>query len=297
MNIAAIVVTYNDDYKFNEWVSHHQLYKNNLYKHIIVDNGSNPEYLNKVEKEFSESIIIRRTSNGGSTSAYNDGIRYALSDINVDSIMLIGNDIKIDDKSVKELYNFLFSKLDLGMVTPYLLSKNSSIIESGGCDISYALLLSSHLLNVDFTKIDNSDKIVEAVTGGMNMAKREFYENVGLQDENLFMYSDEVDMSIRSLNFGYKMGVAGKAFAWHNHINKCSNERSVDVFMLIYRNKLYLARKHFGLIKLISIFCFQILMNLINLSLMKYNVQIFLAYLKGSFRGLVNNMDNDSIVI
>ena len=262
MNIAAIVVTYNDDYKFNEWVSHHQLYKNNLYKHIIVDNGSNPEYLNKVEKEFSESIIIRRTSNGGSTSAYNDGIRYALSDINVDSIMLIGNDIKIDDKSVKELYNFLFSKLDLGMVTPYLLSKNSSIIESGGCDISYALLLSSHLLNVDFTKIDNSDKIVEAVTGGMNMAKREFYENVGLQDENLFMYSDEVDMSIRSLNFGYKMGVAGKAFAWHNHINKCSNERSVDVFMLIYRNKLYLARKHFGLIKLISIFCFQILMNL-----------------------------------
>lgn len=36
--------------------------------------------------------------------------------------------------------------------------------------------------------------------GGCNLAKREFYEKVGLQDENLFMYNDEMDMYFRGVH-------------------------------------------------------------------------------------------------
>ncbi len=44
MKIAAITVTYNDDYKFDEWFQHYSEYKNELSQHIIVDNGSNKAF-------------------------------------------------------------------------------------------------------------------------------------------------------------------------------------------------------------------------------------------------------------
>ena len=40
MNVAAITITYNDDYKFTEWLGHYQEYKDELYLHIVVDNHS-----------------------------------------------------------------------------------------------------------------------------------------------------------------------------------------------------------------------------------------------------------------
>ena len=65
MNIAAITITYNDGYKFKEWVEHYQEYKSELYLHIIVDNGSEDEYMAQLKSTFTDSIIIERGKNGG----------------------------------------------------------------------------------------------------------------------------------------------------------------------------------------------------------------------------------------
>lgn len=53
MNVAAITITYNDDYKFTEWLGHYQEYKDELYLHIVVDNHSCEEYASKLRTFFS----------------------------------------------------------------------------------------------------------------------------------------------------------------------------------------------------------------------------------------------------
>ena len=53
MNVAAITITYNDDYKFTEWLGHYQEYKDELYLHIVVDNHSCEEI---VFKEINRAI-------------------------------------------------------------------------------------------------------------------------------------------------------------------------------------------------------------------------------------------------
>jgi len=100
MKIAAITIAYNDGYKFKEWCQWYEEYKDEIAIHIIVDNHSVPKYLQQVKNYFKNSIIIEFTSNGGCTDAYNDGIRKALVNPNVDAIMLIGNDMKIKKDSV-----------------------------------------------------------------------------------------------------------------------------------------------------------------------------------------------------
>jgi len=248
MKIAAITITYNDGYKFKEWCQWYEEYKDEIDIHIIVDNHSVPEYLQQVKNYFKNSIIIERTSNGGCTGAYNDGIRFALSDSEVDAIMLIGNDVKLEKGGTNKLYEFLCSDLHYGMVSPVILKKDSEIIEIFGTRINLKTLAFEHQnVNVPLANQKNDIELSDGLPGGMNMAKRNFYEVVGLQDEYLFMYSDEVDMGIRAKKHGFLMVVTKNILSWHQHINpKHSVARSPLAGYLMGRNEIYLAKKHFG---------------------------------------------------
>lgn len=60
MKIAAITLTRNDDFRLVPWKMYFQEYKDELYEHIVVDNGSTPEYQRKLLGRLSP---IRRISN------------------------------------------------------------------------------------------------------------------------------------------------------------------------------------------------------------------------------------------
>lgn len=297
MKIAAITITYNDDYKFKEWVEHYNEYKDELFLHIIVDNGSKPEYLTLVEKTFVNSIIIKRTTNGGCTNAYNDGIRLALSNQEVDSIMLIGNDMKLEVGGITKCYEFLKSDTNLGMIEPIILEKDSMIINDFGCKITKKLFMKSYMAGKNILEIVENYHYADAVTGGMNLATREFYEVVGLQDEKLFMYSDEVDMGIRAQKKGFQMAATKEAIAWHQHINenKVDNKRHPYSKYLIARNKVYLAKKHFGISRSLYVFNFFFINSIKRyiISVMKwkrFEMKEVKYQLFGAISGIVNNM-------
>lgn len=294
MKVAAIVITYNDDYKLKEWVEHHQFYKNELFLHIIVDNGSKSEFLNMVEESFADSHIIKRNTNGGCTGAYNDGIRFALSDIEVDAIMLIGNDIKLETGSITKIYDFLNSNFQYGMVAPVILAKDSEIIDDFGCEVSKTLYMQPYDVGKNISEVKTKERVVESVTGGMNMASRAFYETVGLQDENLFMYSDEVDMAIRAKKAGFKMAVTKEVKSWHQHINPQNQPfRHPYSSYLIGRNKIYLGYIHFGHLRAIRIFTFQLWLALKSFNRMIRYGEIRkskLYFIYGAINGLIKNM-------
>lgn len=297
MKIAAVTITYNDDYKFREWFEYYNDYKDELFVHIIVDNNSNKAYLNKVKETFVTSHVIERKSNGGCTGAYNDGIKYALSLPDVDAIMLVGNDVRLKKGATDVLQKSLFSNEQLGMVSPILLSKNSDIVEDFGCTISNTLMMLEYGVGLKLNEVKDNLNYCEAVPGGMNMAKREFYEKVGLQDDNLFMYSDEVDMGLRAKKCGFTMAAISEAVSWHQHINKDTNSNRRDPYTkyLAGRNKVYVAKKHFGVFRVIYVFLFyvfgsmyKILINLIKGNF--YQIKEYFWLIFGAVMGLLGNM-------
>lgn len=297
MKMAAITITYNDGYKLNEWYEHYIEYRDELYLHIIVDNGSDQDYLKKVHDLFSDSIIIERGGNGGATLAYNDGLRCALKDLNVDSIVLIGNDIKMEKGGLTTLYDFLMSNDKYGMVEPVLLAKDSQIVEDFGNSISPYLEMVTYGVGKTYSELVEDYRIVETVTGGMNISKREFYESVGLQNSTLFMYSDEVDMGIRAQKKGWLMAVTKTVVAWHQHINpQNSTMRMPFTSYLRGRNKVYLAGLHFGKKRKVKQFCYHMWKGARGLfvSILKCDVGRIkheIAFMQGSFMAYNNVMD------
>lgn len=299
MKIASITVTLNDGYKFKEWCRWYEEYKDELYVHIIVDNGSDDEYKNKIKGYFKDSVIIERATNGASTLAYNDGIRKALELKEVDGIMLIGNDVRVKKGSISLLYQYLYSDDNLGIASPICLKKDSDIVEDYGSKITRFMTMDAKSSGagqrIDCIKENN--RFSETVLGGCCLAKPVFYQRVGLQDEKLFMYSDEVDTGLRAKAAGYKLGYTKDAIAWHQHINPPQRGmRSPMAPYLSSRNKVYLAKKHFGVCRVMTVFSFMIVSSLRMMWKNRTNkeARIYHSYgITGAMAGLCNNMRND----
>ena len=223
-----------------------------------------------------------------------------MNDPQIDFIMLIGNDIRISKESVLKQIDYLKEHPDVGMVGPVLLKKNSMIVENNGCDINqkeYSLILrdSGKL----YEEISHDSVVVDVVAGGMNIAKRSFYENVGLQDEKLFMYSDEVDMGLRARKCGLKMCMVSDAFAWHQHINPQNTTlRHPYSAFLMARNKIYLAKKHGSKAKASLLFLKYFARDLLHsfkaiLQLKREKIRWFRWHFIGAVYGMMGNMQKN----
>jgi len=263
MKIAGVTMTFNDGYKIKEWYSHYATYRRQLDYYIIVDNNSDEKYKDELKKIFSGETIIERTSNGGCTAAYNDGIRYALEHTDADAIVIIGNDVKLTPNCIHAMYEYLYSDETLGVVSTAILHKDSNIIDCYGHIIKKNSLIYCDS-GVDIHNVTELSRYTDIVTGGFNMAKREFYEKGGLQDEALFMYCDESDTAYKARKLGYRLGVIANEYAWHWHINPPSQgHRSSASRYLICRNRIYLAKKH----EKIDVILFQIYRGIIKVPL------------------------------
>lgn len=293
-----ITVTRNDIYRFDEWVSYYQEYKDDISMHIIVDDASERDYVNKIKTVFSNSIVIERKVNGGSNAAVNDGLRCALQNENIDAIMVLDNDIQFVKGSIKKLYTYLFSDNDLGVVGPLVLKCNSDIVEDFGVNLTY---FSSQFIYQGYSlkSIPKSKKLyVDIVPGGITMAKRTFYEKVGLQDESIFMYCDERDMSYRAKSAGYKLGVISDAVCWHQH-KYCPpiGKRLKSVF-LTERNKIYLIKKYKGILNALLNSLWTIIKSTIVLFIHPFSSQVRFNYKQtvlGVCNGICGRLINDDI--
>lgn len=299
MKTAIITITYNDGYKLKEWYEHYLEYSEDCFIHIIVDNCSKDDYFHEMKELFNKSHIIRRNSNGGCTGAYNDGISYALSIGEVDSIMLLANDIRLERGSIDKLQTLLSKDKQLGMVAPILLEQDSMVVADFGCGISNTLIMKPFREGFLWEDVNENINYCEAITGGVNLSKREFYENVGMQDDKLFMYSDEVDMGIRAKVLGYKMAVIKSARAWHLHINErvTVNSRQPFTKYLAGRNKVYVANKHFGLGKALMVYLYisvgAVYKMITHFILRKGYPKDYLWMLRGAYKGLLGEMQEN----
>ncbi len=255
MKIAGVTMTYNDGYKIKEWKTHYDTYRSELDYYVIVDNGSSNEYVSLIKDTFPGEKVIERNSNGGCTAAYNDGIKYILDNTDADAIVILGNDIKTSEGCLTKMYSYLSNHKDVGIVSTAILRINSDILDNFGHTITYFGTIRECDRGKRISEIKEKSKLTELVTGGFYMATREYYKKVGLQDEKLFMYSDEIDTAIRTRKAGFKIAVLSDVYAWHWHINQPGQgSRKPAANYLVSRNRVYVAKKHYGFIHISIMF-------------------------------------------
>lgn len=297
MRIASVTITRNDWHALEQWQRFYQEYRLALSLHVIVDNASTPEYKQKLRELFPDSILLERTENGGTTAAYNDGIKRILEYPEINAIMLIANDIRLNCEDVTKLYTALWQENSLGAIAPILLDKDERTIIAFGeklyPDMGLDHLYSKQILTVDLPEYIDA----ECLPGGMCMVKCEVYQKVGLQDESLFMYMDENDFFKRVCVAGYRLKAIRSAVAAHCHISierGRGNDSGLALFY-IYRNHLLVCRKYVSNFAALKLFLRYFLLThpkyLIVFTVDRTYSKIYYAYL-GLFAGFFGIRSN-----
>lgn len=211
---------------------------------IVIDNGSTDGSQAMVRTEFPEVRLIENSENLGFARANNQGIRVSRGRY----ILLLNSDAFLTGSAAETMADLLDRVPSIGIAGANLRFEDGSPQPSYGPLPTFRSEIQS-LLGLDKnvqTAEANTDGYVEAgrVDGACLMARREVFDQVGLLDENFFMYSEEVDFCYRAVNAGWK--VAHVPGAEVIHTGGGSSGRTPGRFLMLYRGKLQYFAKHAG---------------------------------------------------
>jgi hypothetical protein len=243
--IATVTVAFDEPKKLESWRRYYDAVADDIDLHIIVDDGSRPEYFRSVQAAFPASVVLQNPENRGLIASYNVGFRYALT-AGAQYIGTLAPDFRVPEGTLSRLADELEADPTLDGVMPAVLRGGSTdTVESLGArlDTNQALLVpyeSNRLWTPDWSGVRN----VDTIHGGCHLMKRAVLETIGLQNERLFMYADEVDFGWRAKRAGLRFGVVLNALAWHEHVNTGGKTRPPMAPYLVSRNRMLVMRAH-----------------------------------------------------
>jgi len=236
--VAIITATYNEFSKLESWRRYYETIAKEIDLHIIVDDGSDAEYGSLLRKVFPNSVILRNPSNLGQIAAHNLGFKYAL-DKGAQYIGVLAPDFRLLPGKVRALYEALEVDTTLSGIAPVLIKPGTEDeIESfGGRLDKRRVTLYSYDVGPRWRPDWQGVALVDTLPGGFHLLQRTVLEQIGLQNEQLFMYCDEIDFGWRAQQAELKLGILRSARAWHEHVSEGGRSRSALAPYLVSRNR------------------------------------------------------------
>lgn len=177
---------------------------------VVVDNGSTDGSASQIRNAFPDVKVVETGRNLGFAGGCNAGIRYALSR-GADFIWLLNNDTTADPAALQGLIVTAQSTPEIGACGSaiYAMDDPQRLQAWGGGHINFWLGRSRHFLH----RVHQES--LEFITGASMLIRREAIDDVGLLDEQFFMYWEDADFCFRLRRAGWKLGVAGDSRIWH----------------------------------------------------------------------------------
>ena len=221
---------------------------------IGVDNASTDGSVETIKKDFPDVKIIANSDNCGFSAANNQAIRIAKGKY----VFLLNPDTIVYPNSLDTLTTFLDEHPDVGACGPKFLDANGQVHSSVGYVPTFRSLLYGRTFlrslgifrrrhkeltarNFDFEKSGDVDQL----SGAALMVRRSVMEEIGLMDENFFMYYEDVDLCLRIRKTGFRIVYLPDSIITHIG-GKSSDQVSARRRIMLYRSMFVYFRKHRG---------------------------------------------------
>ncbi len=218
---------------------------------VVVDNGSIDGTSEVLQERFGESIVVlRNRQNRGYAGGNNVGIRWAI-ERGAKYVLLVNNDALAPESFVSSMVAVAESDPAIGAVG----CRNLELEDTTRLWGAYgALTYGPFVVRMEGQgRLDGEEwrlrKDVDWVIGNGSLWRCAGIEKVGLLDEDLFAYHDDVDWSLRFQRSGFRTYYAGDIAILHRG-GGSSNPREEHFFPLPYflgRNGILFVRKHANL--------------------------------------------------
>ena len=210
---------------------------------FVVDNGSSDESGRTVKERFSEVILIENETNLGFAGANNQVLRRSKGDY----LLLLNPDTQVKEGAVQKLISLMEAHPDVGITGVQLLNSDGSKQNSFANFPSLATeLLNKSFLRWLFPKRfpgkgrDYPEPIeVDSVIGACMMVRRDALDQVGLLDEDYFLFLEETDWCYRMKRAGWKIYHVPQTEVYH------FQGKSAETVKKRARVEFYRSRYHF----------------------------------------------------
>lgn len=180
---------------------------------ILVDNGSTDESVALVRRDFPEVRVIELGQNLGLTGAINRGIEQATGQI----MAPLNNDTEVVPGWAQALVEALQTHPEAGIAaSKMLLFDRRDTLHSAGDGFGVdGLPINRGVWQKDEGQFDD-DTYIFGGCGGAVAYRREMLDDIGLFDEDLFMYLEDVDLNWRAQWAGYRAVFVPQAVVYHH---------------------------------------------------------------------------------
>ncbi len=275
--VAIVIVNWNKkDYVLN-LLGHLQHIDFDNYEIIVVDNASTDGSPDIIREKYPNTRLIINSENLGGTGGFNTGIRYALAKGGFKYVWLLDNDAVIEKTTLVELVKVMESDSEIGIA-------GSRIVDTEEKDMTVALGGSFKWDTIGVTPFyrnkrdidEQNPKEVDYVAICSALVRVESLGKVGLMDERLFFFWDDMDWGLTFKDNGFKVMAVPQSVVYHPSFTEKRRGQNTDYYGI--RNSLLVYTKHTGMLKRFLIF---------------YNYFRYLC--KGVIFGLLNRKKRENI--
>jgi len=209
---------------------------------VLVDNGSTDESLARVEQLWPAARVIPLSRNLGFAEGNNVGIRAAHGKY----IVLLNNDTQLGPRFLEELVRIADGDERIGMVAPKILN----FFDRRRIDSVGGLLLCPDGLaqgrgrgEEDLGQYDDLQEVL-VPSACAALYRREMLDEIGLLDEDFFMYCEDTDLGLRARWAGWRAVAAPQAVVYHKYSGSSSAYSPMKMYY-VERNHYLVALKNF----------------------------------------------------
>ncbi len=235
--VSIVIVNYNGEYFLEPCLKSvfNLNYPKTKLEIIVVDNGSTDGSIDLIKKQFPKVKIIENDVNNY-CKANNLGIKESKSDY----IAFLNNDTEVDKNWLIELIKIIEEDSKIGAVGSKILYPNGQISNVGHFGLpNFYWGEKGAFENADqFANIEERNSLC----GVAVLYPKRIFGKVGCFDEDFIIYMEDVDMSYRVKQGGFKLVYVPDAIIKHYFHGSGGHELSR---YFIERNRLlYLAKHH-----------------------------------------------------
>ncbi len=228
---------------------------------LVVDNASTDGSVEMIEAKFPWLKLIKSSENLGFAKGNNVAIRQCQGRY----IALVNPDVIVFPGCLDALADFLDQNPKVGNVGPRVLNPDMSVqstcrrfptLWNNFCSATRLerAFKGSRFFSGEHMFYFPHDRTltVDVLVGCFSMIRRETFDSVGLLDEGLFMYGDDVDWCRRARNAGWQVVFYPGGQAIHDR-GKITAPFPVRFALAQQRSVLYYWSKHHGFWEVLAI--------------------------------------------
>ncbi|MBP1465232.1 glycosyltransferase family 2 protein [Candidatus Chloroploca sp. M-50] len=225
----------------------------------VVDNDSSDASVAIVRDRFPQARLIVSPINGGFSYGNNLALRAISAEQSADYVLLLNNDTVVPAGALDGLVDYLVANPAVAVVGPRLLLPDGSL--DLACrrsfpspEISFYRMSGLATLfprsrrfgRYNLTYLDPAcETEVDAVVGACMLLRASVIDEVGLLDEQFFMYGEDLDWCYRIKAYGWRIVYYPQVIV-HHYKRASSTRRAIPSIRAFYDAMRIFHRKHYA---------------------------------------------------